>query len=321
MDNFLTTCGVWLATKTFNATGPKKLLSRAIWGRDSCSLTPMKMILNIAFFALVSASPNAQAHTADVMRIVNHLRAPGGACTSTAPPFASQGALDATAAQLAHGASLNDALQSGGYRATEVRVITLTGKELPARLEALLAEHYCTQIRTRTLSEIGVHEGGNQILIVLAAPFAPKVDMTRQQLAERMLALVNEARAKPRRCGNKPFGTAGSLSWNEPLEIAASLHAADMAENNYFSHTGRNGSTFEQRVTRSGYRYRMTGENIAAGQLTPEQAVAGWIKSPSHCANLMNGMYTEMGVAVAFNATSTMGVYWVQLLGTPRGPP
>jgi uncharacterized protein YkwD len=293
MDNFSTICRVWLPTKT---------------------------ILNITFtfLALALAGQNVQAHNADVVRIVNQLRVPGGACASTGPPFVPQGALDAAAAQLAHGASLNDALKSGSYRATEAWVITLTGKELPARLEALLAKHYCSQMRIPTLSEVGVHEGGNQTFIVLAAPFAPKVDMTRQQLAERMLSLVNQARAKPRRCGDKSFGAAGSLNWNERLEIAASLHATDMAANNYFSHTGRNGSTVEQRVTRSGYRYWMTGENIAAGQLTPEQTVAGWIKSPSHCANLMNGMYTEMGVAAASNSTSTMGVYWVQLLGRPR---
>lgn len=98
----------------------------------------------------------------------------------------------------------------------------------------------------------------------------------------------------------------------------ASLHATDMAASNYFSHTGRDGSTSAQRVTRAGYHYRMTGENIAAGQLSPEEAVAGWLKSPTHCANLMNGRYTEMGVAFAVNATSSMGVYWVQLFGTPR---
>ena len=51
---------------------------------------------------------------------------------------------------------------------------------------------------------------------------------------------------------------------------------------------------------------------------TPEDAVAGWIKSPGHCANLMNGGYSEMAVAYAVDARSSMGVYWVQQFGTPR---
>ena len=80
----------------------------------------------------------------------------------------------------------------------------------------------------------------------------------------------------------------------------------------------RSGSTPAVRVTRGGYKYRATGENIAAGQTTPEEAVAGWIKSPPHCENLMKADYTEMGVAYAINRNSEMGVYWAQTFGTPR---
>jgi uncharacterized protein YkwD len=62
----------------------------------------------------------------------------------------------------------------------------------------------------------------------------------------------------------------------------------------------------------------MTGENIAAGQMTPEEVVVGWVKSPGHCANLMNAGYHDMAVSFAVNAKSSMGVYWVQQFGTPR---
>jgi uncharacterized protein YkwD len=60
------------------------------------------------------------------------------------------------------------------------------------------------------------------------------------------------------------------------------------------------------------------GENIAAGQRSPEDAVAGWIKSPDHCANLMNPVFTEMGAALAVNARSELGMYWTQEFGKPR---
>ena len=69
---------------------------------------------------------------------------------------------------------------------------------------------------------------------------------------------------------------------------------------------------------RAGYRYRAMGENIAGGQTRPEDAVTGWIDSPGHCANLMNPAFTEMGVAVAVNRKSRMGVYWTLEFGTPR---
>ena len=278
----------------------------------------MKTILRIAFFALFAVVSCVQAQADDVLRIVNRLRAPGGACAATAPPLMRQGALDVAAAGLAHGATLAAAIKSAGYRMTEVQVITIAGDGLHARLEALLASRYCAQIGMSTRSEAGVYEHGNQIWILLATPFAPKLGLTHQQVVARTLALVNDARAEPRSCGDQSFGAARPIKWNAALEKAASRHAADMAANSYFSHSGRDGSTPAQRVTRAGYRYLTTGENIAAGQRSPEEAVAGWIKSPGHCANLMNSAFTEMGVAVSVNATSKMGIYWVQHFGAPR---
>jgi uncharacterized protein YkwD len=139
-----------------------------------------------------------------------------------------------------------------------------------------------------------------------------------KEAGERVLALVNEARRTPRRCGEASFPATGPVRWNDTLASAALRHAEDMAANNYFAHEGRNGSTPAQRVTAAGYRYRMTGENIAAGPSRAEDAVAGWIKSPPHCANLMTAGFTEMGVAYAVDARSEFGVYWAQSFGTPR---
>ena len=51
--------------------------------------------------------------------------------------------------------------------------------------------------------------------------------------------------------------------------------------------------------------------------MTPDAAVGGWIRSPGHCANLMHSGYTEMAVSVAVDASSSLGVYWVQQFGTP----
>jgi uncharacterized protein YkwD len=62
----------------------------------------------------------------------------------------------------------------------------------------------------------------------------------------------------------------------------------------------------------------VVGENIAAGQPTPEQVVAGWVQSPRHCANLMAAEYTEMGVAYATEPHSAAGTYWTQMFASPR---
>jgi hypothetical protein len=181
----------------------------------------MKKVLRATFWALLAMGSCVQAQTGDVVRIVNRLRAPGGACATSAPPVVPQGALDAAASELARGASLDAALKSAGYRMTEVRVITVAGEGLHPQLEALLASRFCAQIGIHELSDAGVHDSGSQIWIVLAAPFAPRVNLTRQQGVERMLALVNAARAEARYCGDKSFGIARPVKWNERLESAA----------------------------------------------------------------------------------------------------
>ena len=168
------------------------------------------------------------------------------------------------------------------------------------------------------MTEVGVYLDARQVWIVMAAPFAPSVGISEQAAGQRVLDLVNRARATPRYCGSKAFNAARPLRWNDSLAEASRLHAEDMAHHNFFSHSGRDGSNPAQRVERAGYRYRSTGENIAAGPIKPEDAVAGWIKSPPHCANLMDPAFTEMGVAFAVDPGSKMGVYWTQAFGTPR---
>jgi uncharacterized protein YkwD len=84
------------------------------------------------------------------------------------------------------------------------------------------------------------------------------------------------------------------------------------------AHTGRDGSTPAQRITRGGYRWSEVGENLASGVMTAEDAVRGWLGSPEHCANLMDPLYRHMGVGFAVNAHDQRGVYWAMEFGTPR---
>jgi uncharacterized protein YkwD len=168
------------------------------------------------------------------------------------------------------------------------------------------------------MRDVGVYSDSRELWVVLAAPFAPVVNLTQRDAGLRILDLVNQARAQPRRCGDKTFGAAAPVTWNERLAGVAHAHAADMADHDYFAHEGRDGSEPAERVTRAGYPYRATGENIAAGQKGPEEAMAAWIKSPGHCANLMQPLFTEMGAGYAVSARSRMGFYWAQEFGAPR---
>lgn len=131
---------------------------------------------------------------------------------------------------------------------------------------------------------------------------------------QRVLDLTNQARAVTRSCGTTSYPAAPALTWNASLATAARNHASDMAVRNYFSHTSQDGRTFVQRATNAGYSsYRALGENIAAGQPTPESVVAGWLNSPGHCSNIMSANFRELGVGVGTGGI--YGIYWVQDFG------
>ncbi len=123
-----------------------------------------------------------------------------------------------------------------------------------------------------------------------------------------LLQLVNDARKKGCNCGNTYYPPVAPLTWNELLEKAAQSHSTDMFKKNYFSHTGSDGSGSGERISRAGYTWKYYGENIANGYQTESEVIAGWLSSPGHCSNIMNGNFTEMGVSKAGN-------YWTQDFG------
>jgi uncharacterized protein YkwD len=118
-------------------------------------------------------------------------------------------------------------------------------------------------------------------------------------IRDEFLAAVNQARAVSQICGTTPYGPAAAVSWSDNLAIAAYLHSEDMALNNFFSHTGSDGSSAGQRISRQGYPWSTYGENIAVGYPTVSSVVQGWLGSEGHCRNLMDPDFTETGAGYA----------------------
>src|SRR5262245_26136895 len=88
----------------------------------------------------------------------------------------------------------------------------------------------------------------------------------------QLLSLVNNVRKAGCTCGSTAMPAVPEISWNDLLEKAAVDHSIDMNKNNYFSHTGQNGSDSGKRITAAGYTWKAYGENIAKGY-TSEAAV------------------------------------------------
>lgn len=211
-----------------------------------------------------------------------------------------------------------EALPRAGYRATRWLVYQVSGELDPGGTAEQVARHSCEQLLDPAFSEVGVHRRGAQAWLLFAAPFNPPSPADAPAVAQRVLELVNAARGTARACGDRRFEPAGPLQTSVTLDRAAHAHAQDMSAGGFVAHQGSDGSTPLIRATRAGYAARSVGENLAAGQATPESAVDSWVKSPSHCANLMNPVFAEMGIAFVVNPASPSGIYWAQVLGRPR---
>jgi uncharacterized protein YkwD len=108
---------------------------------------------------------------------------------------------------------------------------------------------------------------------------------------------------------------------NGYLNSAAQGHSVDMALNDFFSHTGSDGSNPGQRITAAGYAWSTYGENIATGQATPEEAISTWMGSAGHRANILNCAFQDIGVGYYY-LQSDGGAwpwkhYWTQVFASP----
>jgi uncharacterized protein YkwD len=90
------------------------------------------------------------------------------------------------------------------------------------------------------------------------------------------------------------------LTFNTQLLNAAATHSQNMALQDFFSHTGKDGSSLASRISATGYQFSVAAENIAAGSSTPEQVVSSWMNSSGHRANILNPNLKEIGIGYYF---------------------
>jgi uncharacterized protein YkwD len=279
-------------------------------------------LLPLALAGLACAASHAAG--ADVLDAVNWARlrgcnASGPHAAVTSAPLKDNAKLQKAAARLAAGASLPDSLASLGYPASETAMLHFSGAVGDGEISHLLTAHYCRTLTDPRFREIGTERRGTDVWMVLAAPVAIPAAADAASVSARILDLVNAARAAGRRCGAKYFPPAPPLALNANLTRAALAHSREMAVNREFDHRGHDGSTPAERIQRAGYgAYRIAGENIAAGAMTPAEVTEGWFASAPHCENIMDARFTEIGIAYAANPDSAAGMYWTQDFAAPR---
>ncbi len=121
------------------------------------------------------------------------------------------------------------------------------------------------------------------------------------EYANRVIELVNKERTT--------YGL-GSVSPLHNLSSAAQARAKETVEQ--FSHTRPNNTSCFTIFDEYSVNYGYAGENIAAGQDTPEEVVDAWMNSPGHRANILNPNYNHLGVG-CYTAKSRYGIHWCQL--------
>jgi len=141
------------------------------------------------------------------------------------------------------------------------------------------------------------------LLLANPALAAPLSGLARPSAGSEVLRLTNHERAK-RGCP--------AVRHEQRLSNSAYRHSRDMAQNNFFSHTGSDGSDFADRAARSGYDQAMS-ENIAKGYRTPAEVMSGWMGSTPHRDAILDCAAKAAGVGVARAKDGVL--LWTQAFG------
>lgn len=118
--------------------------------------------------------------------------------------------------------------------------------------------------------------------------------------------------------GDRASNDLPELVINPVLEEAARRKAEDMAKNSYFSHSSPDGTEFWQWFIDAGYTFTYAGENLAVNFSDSVDVENAWMNSEGHKENILNGNFTEVGIATAegeFQGRET--IFVVQLFGRP----
>ena len=96
----------------------------------------------------------------------------------------------------------------------------------------------------------------------------------------------------------------------EELQKAADIRAKEIAIDYRKDHLRPNGQKYSTAINREFAAPRRTGENAYKSPKTPRQAVQGWMNSPGHRANILNHIYTYIGVGMYKNPEYK---HWIQM--------
>lgn len=170
------------------------------------------------------------------------------------------------------------------------------------------------EVATDTPEPTAIPPTATEIPPTLAPTETAAPDLSLEAQRTQLLGLHNQLRA--------PLGL-DDYTVSEVLQQAAQQQAdwlagqpSDTLTNlNQTTHRGENGTTIAQRISRTGYRARSSGENWT---LAAQAAAAFdfWANSPDHNPNVFSGKFTEVGIGIAQSSDSRL--VFVVVYARPR---
>lgn len=142
-------------------------------------------------------------------------------------------------------------------------------------------------------------------LLADSALASSRSETSLRTLNSKVLASVNRFRAG--------HGLP-ALRESAGLDRSARQHSLEMGRLGYFGHSSADGMQFWQRIrhyySAHGYAYWSAGENLvwATPGLSAGTAMAQWISSPPHRANLLARRWRQIGIS-AVGVSRAPGVY------------
>ena len=129
--------------------------------------------------------------------------------------------------------------------------------------------------------------------------------VTYSAYANEVLRLVNIERTN---------AGAAPLVLDEALCNAANMRAIEMDCTGVFGHKRHNGNSCFEVYNICNVEWQSAcGENIAAGQATPEEVMKSWLSSAGHKANILSPEYTKMGLGYSVGLSNGQyRGYWAQ---------
>lgn len=298
-----------------------------MWGRRSRFVRSLCFALALCLPAPVLAGIGGDAaQVARLLAAVNQARAEAGlapvsphaglsrAAEEHADAMARAGDLSVEAVE---GQGLTDRALAARYPFQSLYHMVAVGRQAPEQLLARWrgASSRGGMLLARDVRDIGVgvrDSGGGRRYWALVLGRSAEPLAAPPTVRATVLRHINAFRLDN---GLPPLAPAPAL------DRAAQTFAEEMARHDRMSHTGVDGSSIGDRVTRAGYRWSTVAENLGQGYPDPASLVRGWIDSPGHRRNLLRPEMTEAGIGVTERwigaRDRALDRYWALALAAP----